>query len=230
MMMTIPDVPLVVDAAFLLTAVGAIVLLAKALHASRILWIGAAVWILLQSVLALSGFYRVTDSVPPRFLLLLGPPFVLIALTFALPKGRTMIDGADLRMLTLFHTIRIPVELVLLALADCRFVPPLMTMHGGNWDIVSGVTAPFAAFVLVRGTSVRRIPLLLWNIVCLVLLLNVMVRGVLSAPSPFQRFAIDSPNLLPLTFPYILLPGLLVPMVLFAHLVSLRRLLRDTDR
>ena len=224
-MMTIPAVPLFVDAAFLATAAGAVFLMVRAFRFTRAVWIGIFLWIGIQSVLSLAGFYATTGTVPPRFLLLLGPPFVLIVLLFLIPAWRTASAPTDMRALTLFHTIRIPVELVLLALADCRFVPPLMTMHGGNWDIVSGVTAPFAAFAFVRGTSVRRVPLLVWNVVCLALLLNVMVRGILSAPSPFQQFALDSPNLLPLIFPYTLLPGLLVPMVLLAHLSALRQLI-----
>jgi hypothetical protein len=58
----------------------------------------------------------------------------------------------------------------------------------------------------------------IWNWICLALLLNIVVRAVLSAPSPIQQFAFDQPNIAILHFPFVFLPGFIVPAVLFCHL------------
>jgi hypothetical protein len=94
------------------------------------------------------------------------------------------------------------------------------------------LTAPLAYYFGFVKKKIRRTSLLLWNFACLLLLGNIVVNAALSAPSPFQRLAFDQPNRAVLYFPFIWLPAFIVPVVLFAHLVSLRRLLfanRNTD-
>ena len=66
---------------------------------------------------------------------------------------------------------------------------------------------------------------LMWNVICLLLLLNVVINAVLSAPFTFQQFAFDQPNVAILYFPFSWLPGFIVPIILFTHLVSIRRIL-----
>lgn len=63
---------------------------------------------------------------------------------------------------------------------------------------------------------------MLWNLICLGLLLNIVVLAILSAPSPFQILAFDQPNIAITHFPYVWLPSVVVPIVLFSHLVAIR--------
>jgi hypothetical protein len=65
---------------------------------------------------------------------------------------------------------------------------------------------------------------LLWNLVCLGLLLNIILNAVLSAPVPFQKFAFDQPNIAVLYFPFVWLPSCVVPLVLLSHLAAIRKL------
>ncbi|MEO8588376.1 MAG: hypothetical protein ABI432_03330 [Flavobacteriales bacterium] len=64
-----------------------------------------------------------------------------------------------------------------------------------------------------------------WNIACIGLLVNIVARAVLSAPFPFQQLAFDQPNIAVLYFPFVWLPCCVVPLVLLAHLATLRKLL-----
>lgn len=68
--------------------------------------------------------------------------------------------------------------------------------------------------------------LLVWNIICLSLLLNVVVNALLSVPSPVQRFAFEQPNVAIWYFPFVWLPGCVVPLVLLAHVAAIRQLLK----
>jgi len=186
---------------------------------------GMAIWILIQSILGYSEFYKVTDSVPPRVALLLIPPLMMTITLFATKKGRTFIDGLDIRILTLFHVIRIPVEVILYWLFLHKAVPELMTFEGRNFDILSGISAPVIYYLVFVKMKLNRSALLIWNFICLALLLNIVFNAILSVPGTFQRFAFDQPNVAILVFPFIFLPSVLVPLVLFSHLASIRLVL-----
>jgi len=67
----------------------------------------------------------------------------------------------------------------------------------------------------------------LWNVMALALLLNIVINALLSAPFPFQQFAFDQPNIAILYFPFVWLPSFIVVTVLFSHLVSLRKLIKN---
>lgn len=182
------------------------------------------IWLAVQALIASSGFYTVTDTTPPRFLFLVLPPLLGIAGLFLSPKGREFIDGLDLKSLTILHTIRIPVELVLFFLFTYKAVPELMTFEGRNFDILSGITAPVIFyFAFIRKQYDRKV-LLIWNVICLGLLVNIVSNAILSAPFPFQQFAFDQPNIAVLHFPFIWLPCCVVPLVLLSHLAAIRQL------
>lgn len=220
------ELPLYISLVFVLTTVLTIGWFHKA-HRSSPTTVMVLLWIALQAFVALSGFYTVTDTVPPRFALLVLPPLLATIVMFNHEKGKRFIDGMDHRTMILIHVVRIPVELVLYALAVHKVVPEVMTFEGTNFDIVSGLTAPLVYYYgFIKKTWGKRI-LLLWNFVCLALLLNIVITAVLSSPVPFQMLAFDQPNVAVLYFPFIWLPCCIVPIVLFAHLVSIRRLLRE---
>jgi hypothetical protein len=174
---------------------------------------------------ALSGFYTISNTLPPRLALLLGPPLLLLAALFATAPGRRYLDGMRLEVLTLLHVVRIPVELVLLGLYLQKAVPQLMTFEGRNWDILAGLTAPVVWYFAFRRQQLGRCGLLLWNGLGLISLLNIVANALLSAPTPLQQFAFEQPNVAILHFPFVWLPGCVVPLVLLAHLVAIRRLL-----
>lgn len=108
-------------------------------------------------------------------------------------------------------------------------VPELMTFEGGNYDILSGLTAPILAYVVFGKQHVSPRWLLVWNILALGLVINIVVHAVLSAPLPFQQLAFDQPNVGILKLPYIWLPGFIVPVVLFSHGVAIFQLLKSTQ-
>ncbi len=183
------------------------------------------IWLALQAFIALSGFYIITDTIPPRFLLLVLPPFLVITGLFASSKGRKFMDDLDLKTLTILHTIRIPVEIVLFFLFTYKTVPELMTFEGRNFDILSGITAPVIFYFAFIRQQLNRQILLIWNFICLGLLVNIVTNAILSAPFPFQQFAFDQPNIAVLYFPFIWLPCCVVPLVLLSHLAAIRQLL-----
>lgn len=183
-------------------------------------------WTILQSIIALSGFYLDTKAVPPRFLLLIAPIVLLLIFLFNTVKGKAFIDNLNIEKLTLLHSIRIPVEIVLFWLFLQKTIPQLMTFEGRNFDILAGITAPIVYYLVFMKQNMSRKMLLYWNFICLALLLNIVINAILSAPVPFQQFAFEQPNIAILYFPFSLLPSVVVPLVLFAHLAAIRQLLK----
>lgn len=184
-------------------------------------------WLLLQAIISRSGFYTDTNAMPPRFFLLVFPPLAVILVTFFTRNGRRFIDELDAKQLVLVHVVRLPVELVLFVLYSYAVIPGLMTFEGRNFDIFSGISAPLIWYFGYFRKKLSAPVLIGWHLACLALLINIVMHAVLAAPFPFQRLAFDQPNIAVLHFPYVWLPGCIVPLVLFSHLVSLRRLMNE---
>lgn len=184
-------------------------------------------WLFFQAVIGIGGFYLETNAMPPRlFLFGLFPALLTIILYFVFAR-KSFIEKLPLKTLTILHIIRIPVEIGLFWLFEQNLIPQLMTFEGRNFDMLSGLTAPLIYFIAFRNGKTNRMLLIIWNLFALGLLLNIVVNAVLSIPFPFQQFAFDQPNRAVLYFPYVWLPTVIVPLVLFAHLISLWQVLRD---
>lgn len=224
------NLPTFVSIFFGLTTILTIGLFYKATKQSKVTLAIILTWLSIQTIVGISGFYTVTDSIPPRFLFLLLPPILLITGLFVTNKGRKYIDSLDLKMLTILHTIRIPVEIVLFLLCIYKTVPQLATFEGRNFDILSGITAPIIYYFSFIKQRLSNSIILIWNFVCLGLLINIVTNAILSAPFPIQQFAFDQPNIAVLYFPFNWLPSIVVPLVLFSHLAAIRQLLKNKNK
>ncbi|SFH45031.1 hypothetical protein [Pedobacter insulae] len=154
------------------------------------------------------------------------PTILTIIILFVTQKGRQFIDSLPLKNLTYLNVVRIPVEIVLFWLFLNKAVPELMTFEGRNFDIIAGITAPFIAYFGLTKNKLSRQVILVWNFICLGLLLSIVVNAIFSAPSPIQKFAFEQPNIAILNFPFSWLPTFIVPIVLFGHLTSIRQLMK----
>ena len=186
-------------------------------------------WLALQGIVSYSGFYTVTDRFPPRFFLLVFPPLLFFVALFILPKGRAYIDSLDLKAIHWVHTVRIPVEICLLYIYYAGLIPELMTFEGRNFDILAGITAPLMIYLYFHRKSVGRKVMIAWNIISILLLVNIVVHAILSAPFPFQKLAFDQPNIGVFYFPFTWLPAYVVSLVFFSHFISLRQLLKKNQ-
>ncbi len=194
------NVPAYVTAVFIATVLLTLWLFVKATKNKIIVTIISIAWLALTGVLAYKGFFKNTT----RF-----------------------INNIDLRTITLLSIVRIPVEFVLYWLFLHKAVPELMTFTGRNFDILAGITAPIVYFICFKNNIVinKRL-LLIWNLISLLLLLNIVVNAILSLPFPFQQFAFNQPNIAVLYFPFTWLPSFIVMAVLFSHLVAISRLMK----
>jgi hypothetical protein len=219
--------PFYISLVFMLTTFLTIYLFYRASNRSLLFLIIIAAWLIIQSVIAATGFFTVTNTLPPRFLFVIILPLAGIITIFLTAKGKFFINRFDLATLTLLHSIRIAVEMVLFWLFLNKTMPQLMTFEGRNFDLISGITAlPVYYFGFIKKKLSTKI-ILAWNFICLLILLFTVSNAILSAPFPFQKFAFDQPTIAVLYFPFVWLPGIVVPLVIFSHLISIRILMRE---
>jgi hypothetical protein len=218
------DLPVYISVLFVLATALTVFFFYRAAHSSRTPILLILGWMIIVAVLSLKEFFLVTDTVPPRFLLAVGPPLIFVATLFASRKGRRFIQQLDPKMLTILHIVRVPVEITLYYLFINKLVPEVMTFEGRNLDILSGLTAPLIYFLVFNKQWLGRKALIVWNVACLLLLFNVVIHAVLAAPTVMQQIEFDQPNIGVMYFPFAWLPACIVPLVLLSHLASLYQL------
>jgi hypothetical protein len=155
------------------------------------------------------------------------PALLLIFFYFIFYRAN-FIERLPLKILTFLHVVRIPVEIALLWLYQAKQIPQSMTFESGNFDILSGVSAPIIYFFAFRNGKTNRFLLIIWNILALILFFNIVITSVAAFPSPLQQIAFEQPNRAVMYFPYIWLPSVIVPIVLFSHLASLWKLSKNS--
>ena len=227
----IDSLPFYVTVVFVLTTLLTIGLLFRSFRnvrpagfASGLLTFVIPFWLIMSGLLATSGFYQEFQHFPPRVITFAVLPAYLLILIYFIFFRASFIEKLSLRTLTVLHVIRLPVELTLLWLFQFGWVPQIMTFEGRNFDVFSGLTAPIIVWFAFRRGRVNRPLLIGWNIAAIGLLANIVIIAVLSFPSPAQQFGSEQPNVGLTYFPFIWLPAIIVPTVLFAHLASLWKL------
>jgi len=193
------------------------------------IFIVMSLWLIIQSILTVNNVYSPdSNSLPPKiFLFGILPTLLIIILLFVTKTGKHFTDSLPLINLTYLNVVRIPVEIVLFWLFLYNAVPELMTFEGRNFDIIAGISSPVIAYFGITKGKLSRNTILIWNIICLGLLLNIIITSLFSAPAPFQKLAFDQPNIGVLFFPFSWLPVFIVPVILFGHLASIRQLLKS---
>lgn len=221
------SLPSGVTATFLLTVALTFFLFVNAAKNKTPVIICLLIWLALAGILAYKGVFQNTAAMPPRLMIVMAPAIIFVVLLLVTKKGRKFTDSLSLKKLTLLHIVRIPVELILYWLASYKLIPDLMTFAGRNFDIFSGITTPIIYLACFKNSEVKHRSLLIaWNFICLVLLLNIIVNALLSAPLPFQQFAFEQPNIAVLYFPFTWLPCFIVMIVLYSQLAAIRQLLK----
>ena len=219
---------------FIASTILVVILMIRVMQQNRIpnAWFVVCItaWLLLQGAVSYAGFYE-NFSLPPRlFLTGVGPALLVIVFLLMMRNTRMLIHQLSPGDLAWIHVVRIPVEAGLFMLYAHKVIPEYMTFEGRNFDIIAGITAPMVA-IAYKKQWIGNKALLIWNFICLGLLLNIVIHAIICAPFPvIQQMAFDQPNLAVFSFPYAYLPTVIVPIVLFSHLAAIMILLKKKNR
>lgn len=186
-------------------------------------------WIFLISVQTFNGYFTNLSGFPrlPMFVLL---SMSIVVMAFVWPRARAIVMEMPITTLHYLHIIRVPLSMVLWWLAVSNAIPMDMTFEGSNLDIISGISAPFAAVFMVGARSKSRIGAVIWNLLALGLLINAAVLSISYLPYFYTPNGGEMGNLGVFYFPYVLLPTFVLPSIVFSHIASLFQLIFKKDQ
>jgi hypothetical protein len=195
-------------------------------HPGRVM-LAITVWVAALGFLSLQGIFANFKSLPPRILPALLVPLVAGLLFLRSAAARELLARTSLQWPIYLQSFRILMEIILWLLYLQHRVPAIMTFEGRNVDILVGVTAiPVGYLCFVKRAWPVHVAYW-WNVAGILILLNVVMHAQLSTPSPFRVFVTEPPLTFIAYWPYILLPGFLVPLAWLGHAASLIQLRRS---
>lgn len=179
---------------------------------------------MLTGSLAFYGWLSENQSFPPHILAIIGPAIAgVIWLSFSKSFWQ-LISPIAQHWILLLQSFRVLMEVLLFYMWQAGLVAQMMTFEGANFDILVGITAPVAAFLAYKFGSRVKTTLIVWNIFGLIALTNVVVRGLLAAPTSMQMIFVEPANTAVFYFPFVWLPAFVVPMAYLLHIISLKKL------
>ena len=192
----------------------------KFLTTFMVILVGWAVIVSTVSIAGVMGNFSIFPFNFGPFLLL--PMAIVLLFTFSRTLKEILPHIHPARIIRL-QVFRVFVEILLWFLFLDQVLPVQMTFEGRNFDVLSGLTAPLIAFLVFRNKLSKQV-LIIWNLACLALLINIVSIAILSMPTPFRYFMNEPSNTIVAEFPISWLPTFLVPLAYMLSFISIRQL------
>src|SRR3984957_12923778 len=156
------------------------------------------------------------------------PVAALVSAFLAFGPIRAAMLTAPLPALVAVNAVRtVPGFLFVLLYARGELPAPFAPSAGWG-DIFAGVAPLPLAWSIIRFGRQAAPLVFAWSVIGIADLVNAIALGALSAPSPLQIF-VGPPHSSAMTaLPWLLVPGFLVPILLFIHIVIVYRLLAQS--
>lgn len=179
-------------------------------------------WAAITAILSLRGIFGDFSTFPPKLFIALIVPLVAIIWAVRTKEAKEILVNTPPATIIWIQSFRIIVEILIWRLFVDNLAPIQMTFEGRNLDILSGLSAVVIAILVTKNKISSRL-VILWNFVCLALLVNIVAIAILSMPLPFRVFMNEPANTIVTKFPIIWLPAMLVPLAYGLHFLSLRQ-------
>ncbi len=191
----------------------------------RVLILVMLLWQVYLIIMGTSGFLA-SFSLPPRMpLLIIVPLFISMGVFLNKNKNKQWIQSIPPIWLTAFQSFRIVVETLFVLSLPTGVLHENVTIEGYNYDMVVGISAPIIALMVYYSKKLPNKLLTAWNIFGLTVLACTVFVFMSTAFFP-QIYGFETT---PLStdfgmYPYVLVPGLLMPAAVFMHVLSLIQL------
>jgi hypothetical protein len=158
----------------------------------------------------------------PSIALAIGIPILVGALFIRGSKQvREIIGAVAQSQLVAFQFYRV-LGVTFLVLYAAGQLPGIFALPAGCGDVMVGLTALLVGTRAARNKDDQLVTL--WNSLGISDLVIAVATGFLSAPSRFQIFSLDAPNVLIGSFPLVMIPIFAVPLSIVLHLASLSKI------
>lgn len=180
-------------------------------------WLGLALFLGWQGI-----FRSAVNQQVPSIALALGIPVLVGALfVWGSKPVREIIEAVPQSQLVVFQFYRV-LGVTFLLLYAAGQLPGIFALPAGWGDVTVGLTALMVGARAARSENDQLVTL--WNWLGISDLVIAVSTGFLSAPSRFQIFSLDAPNVLIGSFPLVMIPIFAVPLSIVLHLASLSKI------
>lgn len=188
---------------------------------------GLAIWISYLILLRQTGILQDFGSPPKVPLLVVIPAILLIILLVNRNFMKAAFQRTSAHVPVALQSFRIFVELLIYATYLKGIFPQKATFEGINFDILVGISSLFISYGVYRGFIKNR-GILIWNLASIGILILTVYAFV--STYYFSDFADSGLGYLFVTFPYLLLAAVLLPVAIFLHAFSIKQVLRWSGR
>jgi hypothetical protein len=180
-------------------------------------------WLGLALFLGWQGIFRSALKQPvPYIALAIGIPILVGALFIRGSKQvREIVAAVAQSQLVAFQFYRV-LGVTFLVLYAAGQLPGIFALPAGWGDVMVGLTALVVGARAARSENDQLV--ILWNCLGISDLVIAVAIGFLSAPSRFQIFSLEAPNILIGSFPLVMIPIFAVPLSCVLHLASLSKI------
>ena len=187
----------------------------------------AVTWCAYVFVVCATGFIKET-SLPPRMPLLLILPLFGIMGWFMFSKRSTQfLDRVPIHYPVFFQSFRVAVELLIYWAFLKGLAPKEASFEGYNFEIYFGAFALIVGFAVYHKKLNKRL-LVIWNIIglCFLAMIVGIFTTILYNPAIWgYDTAVVNPEMM--TFPFMLIPSVFMPVAVFSHVFSIRQVTLD---
>lgn len=196
---------------------------------TTIVGIAIAIWTAYIFALSASGFLQ-SFTLPPRFpIFIIFPLFLFTGIFLFRYRNSEFIKTLPKSWAVYFQSFRIAVELLFAASVADGVLHREVSLHGYNFDIAIGLTAPIIAYLAFNRKIISEKIVLIWNFVGLAVLTSVVALFFTTVFFPTVWGVSETwANPEFATFPYTLVAGFLMPVAVFMHILSIVQLTRKS--
>jgi len=162
---------------------------------------------------------------PPRMGIVVVPPLIAIILLVNNKNINRLLTHVSQQDLVWVQSFRIVTGLLFYFLYLSHVIPVHMTFLGKNFDLIFSLTAPLFGYLAMK-SRLKPWMLTCWHLAGIGMLGVVVITAVLSAPFPFRIFQVNENNTMIAYFPFVMMPGFVIPVGILLHLLGLKKSLK----
>lgn len=199
----------------------------RAIRTQKIMFmaLGLLAWQVYIFVLARAGVTQ-DFSFPPKFaLFLIIPAFIFTGIFMAKNRQHAWIQNIPQHWLVYYQAFRVLIETLFVYSVAAGILHPNVTIEGYNYDMVFASTAPIIGLLVFQFNVLSKKIALLWNYLGLAVIAVIIFLFLSTIYFP-HIYGIGT-NPFPTEFgsyPYVLVPGFLMPSAVFMHVLSIVQL------
>ncbi len=164
-------------------------------------------------------------SFPPKFFLfLILPVFIFTGLFTYQNRNKKWLQAISPQTLFYVQGYRLFIELLFVFTVAARLIPPHVTIEGYNFDMIFATITPIIGYLTFNKNILSTKFALRWNFLGLMVIASIIIlfQTSIYLPELYTSDIVITTKFV--SYPYVLVPGFLMPLAVFIHVLSITQL------